>query len=161
SSSRIALMSAEEERGYLRLLLHAWKQPDCGLPNDDATLAVLAMIPIGKWRRSSGAKLRQCFELRDGRLYNQRLLRERQHQDEYKRERSEAGRKGAEKRWSIQQVDGSASSSGISSANGTAIVLPSKNGGENDGSGMARGMANGWQTPWQNDASPSPSLSDI
>jgi uncharacterized protein YdaU (DUF1376 family) len=44
SSTAIDLMTAAEERGYLRLLLHAWKNPDCGLPNDDRILAHLSKL---------------------------------------------------------------------------------------------------------------------
>ena len=53
SSTAIELMTAAEERGYLRLLMHAWKSPDCGLPKDDKTLAQLSKLG-GAWRGKSG-----------------------------------------------------------------------------------------------------------
>lgn len=93
SSTDVSMMSAVEERGYLRLLLHAWKQEDCGLPDDDGALAALSLIGDA-WRKSS-AKIRRCFEARDGRLYNARLLKEWEYQKKY-----HARQKGAaDARW--------------------------------------------------------------
>lgn len=98
SSTAIALMTAAEERGYLRLLMHSWKSPDCGLPNDDKTLAQLSKLG-GAWRGKSGDVLRAQFKERDGRLFNERLLRERQHQQEVRLSRSESSRKANAARW--------------------------------------------------------------
>lgn len=81
SSTDVSMMSAVEERGYLRLLLHAWKQPDCGLPDDDEVLASLSLIGAG-WPKAAG-KIRRCFEVRDGRIYNRRLLEEWDYQRAY------------------------------------------------------------------------------
>lgn len=81
SSTHIALMSAVEERGFLRLLLHAAKMPDCGLPDDDEYLARIALIGSKRWASGSGQKLRECFFRHKGRLFNATLLREfAQHQ---------------------------------------------------------------------------------
>jgi uncharacterized protein YdaU (DUF1376 family) len=44
SSSRIDLMSAEEERGYLRLLLRSWGMPDCTLPDDKNKLLKWSLL---------------------------------------------------------------------------------------------------------------------
>jgi hypothetical protein len=44
SSAVIAAMTAAEERGYLRLLLYSWNEDDCGLPDDDDTLAQLSKL---------------------------------------------------------------------------------------------------------------------
>ncbi len=92
SSRKIEMMDAAEERGYLRLLMRAAKEPDCGLPDDDAQLAVISKL-AAQWKRptrepefrvrneacatkTSGEKLRECFFSRGGRIYNERLLRE-------------------------------------------------------------------------------------
>lgn len=61
SSGSIALMTADEERGYLRLLLHAWLSGSCSLPDDDDALASLSLLG-DKWRGPSGEKLRRCFK---------------------------------------------------------------------------------------------------
>lgn len=109
SSPSVALLSLEEEGAYLNLLLRAWKQPDCGLPDDAAVLAAWSKLGPAKWRKSQ-ARLRSLFEEQDGRLYNPRLMRERENQMQYWQERNdrheairakraEAGKAGAEKRW--------------------------------------------------------------
>jgi len=98
SSTAIELMTAAEERGYLRLLMHAWKAEDCGLPNDHATLARLSKLGRA-WRGKSGAVVRAQFTERDGRLFNDRLSREREHQQSVRQSRGDAGRKGNAIRW--------------------------------------------------------------
>jgi uncharacterized protein YdaU (DUF1376 family) len=103
SSTAIDLMSAAEERGYLRLLMHAWKSPDCGLPNDDPTLAKLSKLG-GGWRGQSGERVRAQFFARDGRLFNDRLLRERQHQQSVRESRSNAGRTASAYRWNAPRI---------------------------------------------------------
>ena len=105
SSTAIDLMTAAEERGYLRLLMHAWKAEDCGLPDDDSVLAVLSKLG-GAWKGKSGAVLRAQFTPRDGRLFNERLLRERTYQEEQRRKRSKAGEIANEARWGPKEVDG-------------------------------------------------------
>lgn len=109
SSPRISLMDAHEERGYFRLILHEYLQPDCGLPDDDKVLAVWSKLGPQWWLETrdktlrqkgvtSGSKLRACFELRDGRLFNERLYREWLHQQEVRQKRSEVGRLGGRPR---------------------------------------------------------------
>ena len=98
SSTAIELMTAGEERGYLRLLMHAWQSPDCGLPDDNRTLAVLSKLGA-EWEAGSGAVLRRQFVARGARLFNERLLEEREHQRQYRQSRSDASRKGNGARW--------------------------------------------------------------
>jgi uncharacterized protein YdaU (DUF1376 family) len=99
SSTKIALMNGDEERGYLRLLMYAWKQPDCGLPDDDKSLSVISLLGK-KWMRGSGAKLRDCFVQREGRLYSERLLREWLRKKEYDERKGLAAKTAADARWS-------------------------------------------------------------
>lgn len=105
SSTAIDLMNAAEERGYFRLLMHAWKSDDCGLPDDDAVLARLSKLGRA-WSKSakSGAVLRAQFFSRDGRLYNERLMREREHQQKVRASRSQAGKTAAEHRWHASRI---------------------------------------------------------
>jgi uncharacterized protein YdaU (DUF1376 family) len=98
-STRIALMTPAEERGYLRLLLHSAKQPDCGLPNDPALLAKLSLLG-SSWKNGSGRTVLACFYEKDGRLYNQRLLKVYHNH----MERQDRRRKAAEKRWNPDPV---------------------------------------------------------
>jgi len=128
SSTAIDLMTAAEERGYLRLLLHAWKNPDCGLPNDDRVLAHLSKLERA-WQTGSGAVIRAEFFEKDGRLFNARLVKERENQKAVRQARSGAGKAGAESRWhgkrmalpmaTVSQTawQNDASSSSISSTN--------------------------------------------
>ncbi|HEX3745398.1 MAG TPA: DUF1376 domain-containing protein [Bryobacteraceae bacterium] len=116
SSTAIDLMTAAEERGYLRLLLHAWKNADCGLPNDDKSLAQLSKLGRA-WMGASGAVVRAQFFEKDGRLYNQRLVRERENQVAIRQARSGAGKAGAESRW-----------------HGKRIATPMAKGGQKDAS---------------------------
>jgi hypothetical protein len=72
SSKHIRRMDAHEERGYLRLLLYAASEPDCGLPDDDRELADISLLNQ-QWNsptkdlekqfgdQTSGQKLRDCF----------------------------------------------------------------------------------------------------
>jgi uncharacterized protein YdaU (DUF1376 family) len=133
SSTAIDLVSAAEERGYLRLLLHSWKNPRCGIPNDDRVLAHLSKLNKA-WYRKSGAVLRAQFFEKDGYLYNERLLRERDNQIAIRQARSQAGKAGAESRWR---------------RDGGAIAEP-----------LANAQQRVWQTGWQNDASSS-SISNL
>lgn len=102
SSKRVALMDAHEERGYLRLLLAAATESDCGLPDEDSWLAITSLLGSQWFRptkerskrvagKTSGQKVRECFELRDGRLYNARLLKEWNHQREVSEAKRNAG----------------------------------------------------------------------
>jgi len=86
-------MTAAEERGCLRLLMHAWKAEDCGLPDNDEVLAQLSKLGRA-WSRNgkSGEVLRAQFVARDGRLYNERLSRERKYQKELRAKRSNAAK---------------------------------------------------------------------
>jgi hypothetical protein len=84
SSKQIALMDAAEERGYLRLLLYAASEPDCGLPDSDSELAFISLLG-SQWGKptadesrrlgalTSGDKLRRCFYLKTNRLFNDKL----------------------------------------------------------------------------------------
>jgi uncharacterized protein YdaU (DUF1376 family) len=97
SSTAIALMSAAEEGAYIHLLCHEWTEDDCGLPDDDAQLAVLSRLGRD-WKKSS-ACLRKQFMARDGRLYNKKLLAVRDAADAWREKQRESGKRGAQKRW--------------------------------------------------------------
>src|SRR4029077_9495254 len=82
SSTPITLMTTAEAGGFWFLLCHAWNDPDCTLPDDDAALAQLSRLGPD-WSTGSGLKIRQCFEAdpdRPGRIFNavQRRTRTKQ-----------------------------------------------------------------------------------
>jgi uncharacterized protein YdaU (DUF1376 family) len=95
-------MSAEEERGLMRLLMHLWKSLQkygTGIPDDDVTLARWALVSLRKWRRGLGARLRRLFFAKDGYLYNERLMAEWENFKAKSAGRSDKARGAAEARW--------------------------------------------------------------
>lgn len=44
-------LSLEEHGAYLKLLIIAWRTPNCELPNDDARIATMLGITKGKWAK--------------------------------------------------------------------------------------------------------------
>jgi uncharacterized protein YdaU (DUF1376 family) len=72
-------MTPEQEGAYIRLLCHAWASEDCGLPNDDKQLAVLSRLNE-KWFNGGSTVVRACFKAKGNRLFNERLLEEREKQ---------------------------------------------------------------------------------
>ena len=96
SSTDICLMSPSEEGAYIRLLCHAWLQPDCGLPADDESLAQLSRL--GRAWKSSRPRIICKFNEIDGRIFNHRLLVEREKQKEWAEKSANGGRKSASNR---------------------------------------------------------------
>jgi uncharacterized protein YdaU (DUF1376 family) len=123
-SPNIMMMTPEEEGAYIHLLALLWNSDDCSLPDDDKVLASLSRLNE-KWFNGSGKKIMANFIKKDGKIFNKRLLFERRKQAKFRKERSEAGKKGAKNRWDKEDTaNGSANGSAIGSANGSAIVLP-------------------------------------
>lgn len=92
SSTKIALMTPAQEGAYIRLLCHAWNDPDCSIPDSDEELAALSRLGEG-WFKDGSTKIRKCFEPHPeipGRLVNLRLLEERAKQETW-REKSRLG----------------------------------------------------------------------
>jgi hypothetical protein len=128
SSPRIASMDALEERGYLRMLLYAARQEDCGLPREDTALAEISLLGR-QWYKptrekskrtesgTSGEKLRTAFFERSGRLYSEALLRDWEHQTHVEIARRRAGQIGNARRWGNRTVK--VSQEGI--ANGSQV----------------------------------------
>ena len=98
----VMLMTPAEEGGYWRLLLIEWLEPDCGLPDDDETLAVLSRLG-DQWHEGSGAKIRKKFRAEDGRLFNDRLLEEWGSYTQRKKKESTDGKIAAEIRWAKEK----------------------------------------------------------
>jgi uncharacterized protein YdaU (DUF1376 family) len=89
SSTKISLMTPAEEGAYIRLLCHAWGDPQCSLPNDDEILSSLSRLGEG-WFNGSGSKIKRCFRVKGNRLINERLKIEREKQRNW-REKSMLG----------------------------------------------------------------------
>lgn len=84
SSTKIALMTPAEEGAYIRLLCHAWSDPQCSLPDDDNILASLSRLGP-EWFNNASTKIRGCFKKRGNRLYSERLKIEREKQREWRK----------------------------------------------------------------------------
>jgi uncharacterized protein YdaU (DUF1376 family) len=93
SSASILLMSPAQEGAYIRLLCHCWLSEDCGIPDDEEALAELSRLR-GQWKKQ-GQRVREKFESIGGRLFNPRLIEERQKQAEWSRKSSEGGKRSA------------------------------------------------------------------
>lgn len=122
SSTAIAAMSAEQERAYLRLLLHMWKQDDCGLPNDEELLAGLSTLG-DRWA-TVGARVRAQFFEKDGRLYNARLLEEWGYQQEFHAKSKGKASTAAKTRWGRREQRDNSPGSASSNAPSIAQAMP-------------------------------------
>ena len=89
SSQRVALMSLEEEGGYIRLLAFCWQHGS--IPDDPERIARL----LGK---GASTTLATMFEPGGNGLVNRRLEEVRLEQLAWRAKSSEGGKKSAEKR---------------------------------------------------------------
>jgi len=110
SDENVVLMNNTEVGCYIKLLCYCWKQGS--IPDDINKIAKLC----GETEESMAQlwiAIRCCFKNSEvgGRLMHQRLEKERKKQIEFREERAESGRKGAEIRWKNKK-------------NGSAIAKP-------------------------------------
>jgi uncharacterized protein YdaU (DUF1376 family) len=124
SSTTIAMMSAEQERGYLRLLLHCWASGDCSLPDDDEALARLSLMGEG-WLKFGCPLVRDCFTqhpTKQGYLTNEKLYAVWQTQLEWRAKSSKGGRRSAAKRRATRNA---ATTCGVNQTSTTLGTKPS------------------------------------
>lgn len=148
-----AQLTAEEKGALADLKAYAWlavmrSEPPCSLPDDDAKLARLSGLGA-RWRKMA-ATIRSYFRVEGDRLIDDELLRHRVEREQYHNERSESGRRGAEKR------HGKANPAGTGSATGLASGSASSNGMAQP---VAEHVANAWQNSSKNLALQSASAS--
>jgi uncharacterized protein YdaU (DUF1376 family) len=93
-------LTTEEHGAYFLLLLAAWRQDDCGLPNDDRKLARIVGLSTKKWS-SVKVTIMEFWTVEGDRIYQQRLRREWI----FVRQKSEGNRKSAEARWNKQSTE--------------------------------------------------------
>lgn len=122
SDQHVALMTTAEVGAYWLLLCYCWREG--WLANDPKVLTKLVRMSPSRFKKA-WPKIAPCFtETEDGKLTQKRLDKERSKQVAYRKERSEAGKKGAEARWQTDGLaitapmakDGSSSSSSSSSS---------------------------------------------
>lgn len=118
-------LTTEQHGAYLLILLDYWKNGPP--PNDDAVLAQIARLSLPAWKKSKIALI-GFFDVRDGVLIQKRVEIERGRAAEITKERSEAGKAGAAKRWQKdKQKNGKriANAIDLPLANGQQIDAPS------------------------------------
>lgn len=93
-------LSTEEHGAYLLLLMAAWRSDDCSLPNDPKKLARIAGLSPRRWGQIS-ATILDFWVIENGRIFNQRLRKERG----YVIRKSESNRENARKRWEAQAAE--------------------------------------------------------
>lgn len=97
ASTKISLMTPAEEGAYIRLLCHAWSDPQCSLPDDDDILASLSRLGT-EWLNGASTKIRACFKKKGNRLYSERLEIERKKQREWRKKSRLGGVNSAKSR---------------------------------------------------------------
>lgn len=89
-------LTNEEHGVYLKMLIVAWRQPSCSLPDDDGVLARIAGVGIKKWRSALRPVMMEFWQRdEDGRLFQKRLTRERSYVNGVRQQQSER----ADQRW--------------------------------------------------------------
>ncbi|MCK5606514.1 conserved phage C-terminal domain-containing protein [Candidatus Pacearchaeota archaeon] len=87
-------MTPAEEGGYVRLLCHAWNDPDCCLPADNESLMALSRLTD----KVAITRVKDCFIAhpdKPGKLTHERLLKERKKQEDWREKCSKGGKKSA------------------------------------------------------------------
>lgn len=99
-------LSTEEHGAYLLLMMAAWRQDDCGLPMDDKKLARIVGLTEFKWGKIKDTIL-EFWTVRDGRIYQERLLKEW----DFVSTKSAKNREAAKARWDRQDTENKQSGS--------------------------------------------------
>ncbi len=99
-STKVDLMSLEQQGAYFRLLCHQWgDQETCSIPADDRSLSRLSRLG-SRWEEEK-AEILECFEPHpdlSGRLTNRRLYSMWVERQEFVAQKREAGKKSGEAR---------------------------------------------------------------
>lgn len=118
-------LTTEEHGAYLLLLMAAWRQADCALPNDDVKLARIAGLSRQKWAVVK-ATILDFWTIENGRIFQPRLRREHL----WVVQKSEGSKKSAHARWHPQATGNKESEGMRSQCDGNApppITLPKGN----------------------------------
>lgn len=93
-------LSLEEHGAYLQLMMVAWRLPNCALPDDDARLARMIGVTLGRWGKLKPAVMGFWTLGPDG-WKQKRLSKERAYVEEKRRKNKSA----AEARWNSQPIE--------------------------------------------------------
>jgi uncharacterized protein YdaU (DUF1376 family) len=104
ASPSCSLMSAEQFGAYMLLLLHSWMADDCGIPDDPEALGRLSRLGREGWLQNGCPLVRDRFVKKGERLYNKRLLEEREKQKMWREKSAAGGRKSGKVRRKSQKT---------------------------------------------------------
>lgn len=106
ADENVLVMTLEQEAAYMRLLWNCWQEGS--IPDDPPKLAAICKnMAVKKFERTIWQALAGCFtKASDGRLVNPKVEALRAAKNQRKTEWSEAGKRGAEKRWGPKCDDG-------------------------------------------------------
>jgi uncharacterized protein YdaU (DUF1376 family) len=126
-SEAVAQMNLEEKGMFRELLDRCWELGS--LPVDESLLRRFCGGSIWEWKRS-WPRVRQQFYEVDGRLHNSKVDEKRPDIERWKAERSESGRKGANRRWHdsamAQPLTPECPTTSTTTSTGTATTSPSE-----------------------------------
>jgi uncharacterized protein YdaU (DUF1376 family) len=88
-------LTNEEHGIYLRLLMFAWRSPDCSLPDDDKRLALMVGISPAKWEKIKPVVM-EFWKRSSGKWIQKRLRAERDFVERSRQQKAAAGRASAE-----------------------------------------------------------------
>lgn len=120
-SEAVRCMDWDEKGVYVEMLCLAWQ--NVGLPGDVNRVARMLRIDCARLEEMLEGPLGDCWEERDGRMFNPRMERERDRMTKISDAASAAGKKGAARRWG-QKADGEAKSGPNGAANRVAMATP-------------------------------------
>lgn len=95
-----AHLTNEEHGVYLRLLMFAWRSPDCCLPDDDKRLSIMVGMTEKKWRDVRPV-ISAFWTISDGAWTQKRLTKER----DYVRGKSKKNSAAAKARWDQKPLE--------------------------------------------------------
>lgn len=95
-----AHLTNEEHGVYLRLLMFAWRSPDCALPDDDRRLAIMTGLSDKKWSAIRPV-IAAFWIIAEGAWTQKRLTKER----DFVRGKSEKNRDAAKARWNGKPLE--------------------------------------------------------
>lgn len=123
-------LTLEQHGLFLMLMMEAWSQPDCSLPDNDNALAEIAQIPVARFRKIAAPVLVQ-WTREDGRIFQKRLRKEWH----YVQEKSEKARASVASRRDRQGYE---RNSNVDTKTAERTYTYGGGGGEGEGSSLPR-----------------------
>lgn len=135
-------LTTEEHGAYFLLMIAAWRQPNCDLPDDDHKLARIVGLTKYKWLKMRPAIIDEFWSTdEDGRLYQKRQQKEY----DYVLERSQINSENASQGWEKRKRSKEFSNNSKKSEPKLFDNLPENDGQDTeniDEGGMRNGMRN-------------------